>query len=138
MMSSTIAAHVRERQYRNRGPVGEGEGRLRRLCAGAGCYCGFRPIQFLYQSDEPEALARQRLDETLFLAGIADHASSDIQAGCEGRIRHDTPIPNGIDEVVLADDALPVPDQIIEQVENLGRNGNGFRAAVQLAPVSIE
>jgi hypothetical protein len=95
-------------------------------------------IQFLYQSDEPEALARQRLDETLFLAGIADHASSDIQAGCEGRIRHDTPIPNGIDEVVLADDALPVPDQVIEQVENLGRNGNGFRAAVQLAPVSIE
>jgi hypothetical protein len=70
--------------------------------------------------------------------GIADHASSDIQAGCEGRIRHDTPIPNGIDEVVLADDVLPVADQIIEQIENLWRNGNGFRTAVQLAPVSIE
>ena len=93
---------------------------------------------FLYQSDEPEALARQRLDQTLFLAGIADRASSDIQAGREGRIGHNTPVPNGIDEVVLADDVLPVADQIVEQVEDLWRDGNGFRAAMQLAPVRVE
>jgi hypothetical protein len=92
----------------------------------------------LYQSNEPEALPRQCLDETLFLAGIADRASSDIQAGREGRIGDATPIPNGLDEVVLADDVLPVADQIIEQIENLWRNGNSFRPAMQLAPVRVE
>ena len=48
------------------------------------------------------------------------------------------PLPNGVDEVVLADDALPVADQVIEQVEYLWRDGDDIRPAMQLAPVSVE
>ena len=49
-----------------------------------------------------------------------------------------TPVPNGVDEVVFADDALPVADQIIEQVEYLWRDGDDVRPAMQFAPVSVE
>ena len=46
--------------------------------------------------------------------------------------------PPGVDEVVFADDALPVADQVIQQVEYLWRNGDNVRPAMQLAPVSVE
>ena len=85
-----------------------------------------------------EALARQCLDEALFLAGVADRTPGDIQAGRQRRIGDDTPVPNGVDEVVLADDALPVADQVVEQVEYLWRDGDDVRAAMQLAPVGVE
>jgi hypothetical protein len=46
--------------------------------------------------------------------------------------------PNRADEVVFTDDALPVADQIIQQVEYLWRDGDDVRPAMQLAPVSVE
>ena len=46
--------------------------------------------------------------------------------------------PRGVDEVVFADNALPVTDQVIEQVEYLRRDGNDVRPAMQLAPVGVE
>ena len=98
--------------------------------------CG--PLRFPHCSDETEAFARQCLDEALFLAGIADHTPGDIQTRRKRRIGHDTPVPNGVDEVVFADDALPVADQIIEQVEYLWRDGDDVRPAMQFAPVSVE
>ena len=72
------------------------------------------------------------------MAGIADRAPSDIQARRQCSIGYDTPIPDGVDEVILADDALSVADQVIEQVEDLGRDGDDVRPAMQLAPVSVE
>ena len=42
------------------------------------------------------------------------------------------------DEVVFTDDALPVADQVVEQVEYLWRDGDDVRPAMQLAPVSVE
>ena len=38
----------------------------------------------------------------------------------------------------LADDALPVTDQIVEQIEYLWCDGDDVRPAMQLAPVSVE
>ena len=97
-----------------------------------------RVSRFQHGSDETEALSRQCLDQALFLAGIADRAPRGIQARCQRCIGHAAPVPNGADEVVLADDALPVADQIIEQVEYLWRDGDDFRAAMQLAAVGVE
>src|SRR5438105_13918575 len=90
--------------------------------------CG--TLRFPHRTDETEALAWQGFDEALFLAGIADRVSCHIQAGGQSRIGHDAPIPNGADEVVFTDDALPVADQIIEQVEHLWRDGDHVRPAV--------
>src|SRR3979409_1074781 len=70
--------------------------------------------------------------------GIAGGRPGDIQAGRQRRIGHAAPVPNDVDEVVLADDALPVADQVIEQVEYLWRDGDDVRPAMQLAPVSVE
>ena len=72
------------------------------------------------------------------MPGIADRASSGIEAGRQRGIGYITPLPNGGDEVVLADDVPPVADQVIEQVEYLWRDGDDVRPAMQLAPVSVE
>jgi len=98
--------------------------------------CG--PLPFPNRPDETEALARQCLDQALFLTGIADRSSSGIQAGRERRFRYDTALPNGVDKVVLADDVLPVADQVVQQVEDLGRDRNQFSAATKLAAVGVE
>jgi hypothetical protein len=50
----------------------------------------------------------------------------------------DTPVPDGVDEGVFAHNALPVADQIVEQVEYLWRDGDDLRPAMQFAPVSVE
>ena len=89
-------------------------------------------------SNETKALARQGLDEALLIPGIADCTPGDIQARRQCRIGNATPVPDGVDEVVLADDALPVSDQVIEQVEYLWSDGDYFRPAMQLAPVGVE
>jgi hypothetical protein len=41
--------------------------------------CGRRP--FLHYANEAEALARQRLDQVLLLAGVADCVTRGIQTG---------------------------------------------------------
>ena len=47
-------------------------------------------------------------------------------------------MPDRRDQVVLADHALPVADQIFQQVEHLRLDRNQIGAAAQLAPVGIE
>ena len=69
----------------------------------------------------------------MFFAGIADRSPGGVQARRKRRIGHDTTVPNGVDEVVFADDALPVADQVIEQVEYLWCGGDDVRPAMQLA-----
>ena len=127
-----------KRQHGDRGFIGQREGGFRRFYRVVGDCRACGPLRFPHWSDETEALARQGLDEALFLAGIADRTPGDIQAGRQRRIGYDTPVPDGVDEVVLADDALPVADQVVEQVEYLWRDGDDVRPAMQLAPVSVE
>ena len=47
-------------------------------------------------------------------------------------------MPYGGEEIVLADDALPGPDEMNQQVKNLRLEGNQIGAATQLAAVRIE
>src|SRR5512132_2250486 len=79
-------------------------------------------LHFPHCTDAPEALAWQGFDETLLLAGLADRSPGGIQAGRQRCIGHAAPIPNDVDEVVFADNALPVADQVIEKVEYLWRH----------------
>src|SRR6478736_5383061 len=46
--------------------------------------------------------------------------------------------PDGVDEVVLADDALSVAHQIIEEVEYLWRDSDDVRSMMQFTPVGVE
>ena len=61
-----------------------------------------------------------------------------IQARRKRHIGYDTPLPNYVEQIVFTDDALPVADQVIKQVEYLWRDGYDVRSAMQLAPVSVE
>ncbi len=120
------------------GFIGQREGRFRRLYRAVGGCRGCGPLRLPHLSDEAEALARQCFDQALFLAGIADRALGNIKAGRQRRIGHAAPIPDGVDEVILADHALSIADQVIEQVEYLWRDGDQVRATMQLAPVGVE
>src|SRR6185369_1458081 len=97
-----------------------------------------RSILFTHRTDEAEAFPRQCFDQALLLARVADCATSGIQPGSQCCIRNAAPIPNGIDEIVLADDALPVSDQVFEQIEHLWCNGNDLCPAMQFAPVGVK
>ena len=48
------------------------------------------------------------------------------------------PIPDGGDQVVLADNPVAVLDQIFEEIEDLRGNGDLLRPATQLAPVRVK
>jgi hypothetical protein len=77
---------------------------------------------FLHRAHEAEALARQSLDQPLVLAAVADGVSCNIDAGREGRIGDDAPLPDGSDKIILTDDALAIANQVVENIKNLRCN----------------
>jgi len=74
----------------------------------------------------------------LFVAGIADRASGGVETGRQRHVGYDASIPDGADEIIFADDAFPVTDQVIEQVKNLRCRRDRIGAAMEFAPVGIE
>src|SRR5229473_4547520 len=128
-----IRAQIGEGEDGDRGFIGKRERGFRQFRRIVGDIRTRGPLRFPHLSDETKTLARQCLDEALFLAGIADRTAGDIQTGRQRRIGHDTSIPDDVDEIVFADDALPVADQVIEQVEYLWRDRDYVRPAMQLA-----
>jgi hypothetical protein len=68
----------------------------------------------------------------------ADRIPCGVQAGRQRSIRYDASIPNGTNEVVLADDALPVPNQVVEQVKDLRRDRHCIRPAMQFTLFSVK
>ena len=96
------------------------------------------PLLFLHPTHEPESLARQRFDEALPFAAVADRTPHRFEAGCQRRIRNDAPLPDRRDEIVFADDAPPVADQVIEKIEHLRRNGDQIGPATQFPLVGVE
>jgi len=83
-------------------------------------------------------MLNQEHNEALFFSAVSNRATGGIQAGRKRGVRYDAATPNGVDEIVLADDALPVSDQVFEQIEYLWRNGNALSPALRFAPVGVE
>jgi hypothetical protein len=77
-------------------------------------------------ADETEAPARDGADQLLVFAAVADRRSRGVDAAGQGRIRHDPAVPDGSEQVVLADDAVAVLHQENQQVEHLRLDGNGL------------
>src|SRR5262249_33657439 len=95
-------------------------------------------LHFLHRANEAEALARQGLYEALLLSAVADGTSRDIQPGRQRGIGYDTSIPDRIDQLILADNAIPVMNEVREQVKCLGGDGQDVRPATKLAPVNVQ
>src|SRR6185436_870197 len=94
--------------------------------------------RFLHRTNKAKAYARQSLDKTLPLAGIAYRISRGIQSRRQRSIGDDASVPDGANKVVLADDALSVPDQVIEQVKNLRCGRNCISCPIQFTPFRVE
>ena len=61
-----------------------------------------------------------------------------VDAAVDRRVRDDAAAPHGSDQIVLADDALAVAEQMQQQIEYLRLDLNDLAAAAQLAPLGIE
>ena len=91
---------------------------------GGGCGGASTRVRFPDRADEAEAFAGGCPDEPLLFAAVADGASRRIDAAGQRRFRDDPAVPDGLDDLVLADDAAPVGDEKGENIEDLGLNGD--------------
>src|SRR5262249_56987466 len=66
------------------------------------------PQLFFDLADEAEALAMNSADQTLRFAAVADRLPHSIDMACQGRLGHDSAVPDSLDQIVLADHALSV------------------------------
>src|ERR1700686_2277061 len=92
----------------------------------------------MHDPDETHTLAWQRTDEALVLSGVVNRASHDVHAGSQCRFRDDPPGPDCSNQVVLADNPIPVFYQVFKEIEDLRGDGNELRPAPQLAAVLVE
>jgi len=91
-----------------------------------------------HRADKAETFARQSLDHSLRFSVVADRRTDRIDAGRERRFRYDASTPDGGDELVFADDTFAIPQEVIEQIEYLRRQGHEVRDATELAPLGIK
>ena len=137
-----IAAHVGERQHRNRrqpGTVAPCDD-CRGGCRGRTIARRFRLRigDLTHLTHEANALARQRPDQALLRAVVADCGARRIQAAAEGRLGDDATVPHGFQQVVTADDPIPRLDQKREHVEDLRLDRDQVVTLTQLPPGGIE
>ena len=97
-----------------------------------------KALIFVDRADEAEALARQCLDQVLLFTGIADCGPGGIETGRQCGIRDNATVPDGADDVVFADYAVPVADQVLKQVEHLWCERDQIGASTQFAPVRVK
>ena len=119
-----------ERQHRDRRTAARPAGRfvpIRQIRR-----CGFR------LGDEAEAAARKGLDHRLVAAAVADGAAQGVDAGVQGRVRDRAAVPDRLDQLVLADDAVAMLDQVGEQAEHLRFQRLLFALARQFQPFRVE
>jgi hypothetical protein len=74
---------------------------------------GMSPI-FVDRANEAEAFPRQCLDQLLLFACVADRGPGRVEAGRQCGIRDNAAVPDRVDDVVFADHALPVADQVVK------------------------
>src|SRR2546430_2199769 len=102
--------------------------------------CGalFPRALFFYLADKAKPLARKRADQNLPLAVVADGVANRVDLAAEGGFRNDTAAPYGRHEVILADNALAILNEIEQQIEGLRLGGDESSPAPQFPAVRIE
>jgi hypothetical protein len=70
-------------------------------------------------ADKTKPALAQRANEALVVAVVAERAPCRADARAERRLRDDAALPNHVDQLVLADDSIPVSDEMNQQIEHL-------------------
>src|SRR5262249_13988593 len=112
-----ITVHVDERQHGDRRLIWENKPGLLRSTVRCGSRLSL--LLFVHRADKPDSLAGKGLDEALLVAAVTDRDSQCIDARADGRFRYDAPLPDRCDQIVLADDAFAVADQVFQEIEDL-------------------
>ena len=89
-------------------------------------------------ADETDALARQCLDQSLLVAGIADRAASRVDPVEQRGFRNTAPVSDRGQQFVLADHTATVLDQVNDEIEDLGLDRHAFTGADQFAALRIK
>jgi hypothetical protein len=74
----------------------------------------------------------------LNIAAVADSLARGVYPACHGRVRNDPALPDRGNEIVLADHAVTIGEQINEEIENLRLHSNQAGAVAQLTSLSIK
>src|SRR6266853_1719678 len=130
---SRVAAHVLKWQHRDRRHIWKRQAGLDHRCGVA-----FQRLLLAYVRDEADPLAGKRLDRPLLGPAVANRGSGGIDAGHQRRFGDDPPSPDTRDQVVLADNALSIADQVLQEIENLGLEGNCVGSATEFASFRVE
>ena len=85
-----------------------------------------------------KAFACDCADELLTPAAVAEGLAHGIDTAVECRIRHDASAPHRCYEIVFADDAIAVLDQVNQQVKDLRLDRNVRATRVQFPPLAVE
>src|SRR5882724_2792947 len=133
-----VAAHIGEGQDRNGRFLRERQRRSRLVDRRRSGWRAHVAVVLAHSANEAEAFALERLDQMLLLSAVANRAAGHVQARRYRRVGDDAAVPDGRDQIILADDVLSVTDQIQEKVEDFRRNGDHRSAAPQLAAVGVE
>jgi hypothetical protein len=74
----------------------------------------------------------------LLLATVTNRFARRVDAAGQRRVRHNTAAPYCSDEILLADDAITILQQVDQQVEDLRFDGNRIGAPAEFAPIGIK
>ena len=105
------------------------------------CFCrrsGLCIAWPVHGADEANSLAGNGADEPLFLAVVADRVSGGVDAAVQRRVRDDSSSPHQRNEIVPADHAIAVFQQVNQQVEHLRLHRHQVGATAQLATIGVE
>jgi hypothetical protein len=95
-------------------------------------------LHFKHRAHEAHALAGQGSNKTLVLPCVSDRASRRVDTGTQRRFRHDPPVPDCSNQIVSADNAIAILDQVLEEIEDLRSHCDEIGPAAQFAPVGIK
>ena len=89
-------------------------------------------------TDEPKTPPVDRLDERLPVAVVANRLPGSIDPAAESRLRYDPPVPDRLEQFLLADDPVPVPQQMYQQIVDLWLHVHDLTSSSQLLTIEID
>src|SRR5262245_22122352 len=89
-------------------------------------------------ADETKPAPVKRANEALVVAAVAERAPCRADPGAQRRLRDDAPLPNRVEQLVLADEPVAVPNEMNQQVEYLRLDVNNHTSPAQLSLRDID
>src|SRR5215204_6301318 len=92
----------------------------------------------LHGCDEPKALSRDRSDQRLRVAAVADRLAGSIDPAGQGRLCDMSSLPDLVDQFFLADDAVAILHEMHDEVEYLRLKRDRHILPAQLARIGVK